>query len=272
MSEPGYTREEITRMINEARHPHPLATESPASPPAATSTALARNTVGMPVPVLKRNLAIEGLENLTFEEDLILPRWRIVQYSSTIEGKPGQFNNNLTGELRNELRLIVLKIVPSRARFNDERKLVCMSSDGIRSSDGRLCAGCPYAQWGEDGEPPACSRGYTLVCLDPKSDDLCLVGALRTSVPAVKRLISLLFHKKEPPFVFLTRLTATDAVSPKGKYFVINIELQGENDPDAVRQYREHYHSLANVRIQEVEEPVEDSASPDDWGQEPIPF
>ncbi len=217
------------------------------------STAVARERQ---LPALRRNLAIEGLEDLTVEEDLILPRWRIVQYSSTIEGTPGQFNNNLTGELRDHLDLVVLKIAPSRARFDDERKLACMSRDSYWSTSGRSCPDCPYAQWGEGGEPPACSRGYTIICFDPEDDSLCLVGALRTSVPAVKRYNSLLAHLKRPPFGFLTRFTPESTVGPKGKYFVLGVELKGENDPDKVQEYQAQYRALAHVRIAEVEEPA----------------
>ena len=206
------------------------------------------------------------------EEDLILPRWRIVQYSSTIEGQPGQWNNNLTGELRHKLDLIVLEVTPSRARFNDDRKLLCMSQNGHHSTDGKSCLGCPHAVWGEEGEPSACSRGYTLICLDHQDDSLCLVGALRTSVPAVKRFNSLLVHKGRPPFVFLSRLTSKDTVGPKGKYFVLDIELQGENAPDKVQEYRQQYQALANVSISEVEDPVYEGEEDEGFLGEQLPF
>ena len=217
--------------------------------------ALTRSTAGTLVPVSRRNLTIEGLEDLTLEEDLILPRWRMVQYSSTIEGQPGQFNSNLTGEIRNQLELVVLKVTPSRAYFDDDRNLVCMSRSGHHSSSGESCYECEHALWGENGEPPVCSRGYTLICLDPRDDTLCLVGALRTSVPSVKRYNSLLHHKKCSPFHFITRFTAEEERGPKGKYFVLDVELLGEHSPEAVEKYRQQYLSLASVRIQEYEEP-----------------
>ena len=234
--------------------------------------ALTRTATGPQMPVLRRNLDIEGLEDLTIEEDLILPRWRMVQYSSTIEGEPGQFNNNLTGELRNQLNLVVLKVTPSRARFDEDRNLVCMSRNGHFSTGGKPCLGCQYAQWGEDGEPPACSRGYTLVCLNPQDDSLCLMGALRTSVPSVKRYNSLLAYKKRSPFCFVTRFTAQDTVGPKGKYFVLDIKLLGENAPDKLQEYRQQYLALAHVRIAEVEEPIyEEPLGPKSPYYEPPP-
>ena len=272
MKDKVYTEEEADARVREAIHPHPLSTD-PAYPQATgPGKAIARNTVGTQIMVPTRHLAIEGMEDLTMAEDLILPRWRIVQYSSTIEGQPGQFNSNLDEELRNKLDLIVLKIAPSRVQFDADRNLVCMSSNGRHSSRGQSCANCPAARWGEDGEPPACSRGYTLVCLDPQDDSLCLIGALRTSVPGMKRYNSLLVKKKKSPFTFLTRFTAADKVGPKGKYFVLDIELLGENDPDKVAEYRQMYQALANVSISEVEEPSYDSDLFEEDEQSEMPF
>jgi len=229
-----------------------------------------------PLPAIteRHYLGIEGLEDLTLEEDLVLPRWRIVQYSSTIEGKPGQFNNNLTEEVRNMLELIVLKITPSRAMFDTNRKLVCMSRNAQVSTSGKSCLGCPYAQWGANSEPPACSRGYTLICLDPKDDTMCLLGAMRTSSPPIKLYFSKLNHEKTPPFNHLTHFFAEDTVGPKGKYFVLKPKLDGELSPEDRAAAREKYLFLATVRITEVEEPVYDEYGSDKppegfWEEEP---
>jgi len=220
----------------------------------------------------RHNLAIEGLEDLTMEEDLILPRWRIVQYSSTIKGHPGQFNNNLSGEVRNHLDLVILNIPPSRARFDAERSLVCISRNGFFSTSGQPCLDCPFSQWGPDGQPPECSRGYTMICLDPRDNSLCLIGALRTSVPAVRRYNSLLAHQQRPPFSYVTRFTAQDEAGPKGKYFVLNLETLRENTPDEISQYRQRYLALANVRIAEAEEPIYEESLDEQFGQEELPF
>lgn len=224
------------------------------------------------VMIPRRHLTLEGMEDLTLEEDLILPRWRIVQYSSTIEGEPGQFNNNLTDELRNDLELVVLKITPSRAYFDQDRALVCMSRNGHHSADGRNCLECHLAQWGENREPPPCSRGYTLICLDPKDNSLCLVGALRTSVPSVKRYNSLLAHNKQSPFVFITRFTTEDTKGPKGKYFILGLQLFGQHSPEDFQRYRREYQALAGITIREVEEPLFNTQDLSEEHQEEIPF
>jgi hypothetical protein len=169
------------------------------------------------LPVQRHYSGVPGLEDLTMEEDLLLGRWRLVQYSSTIDGKPGQWNNSLSEEIRNSLELVVLKISPSRAMFSVERKLLCTSRNGIYSTSGRHCWGCKYAQWSAKGDPPPCSRGYTLICWDPPEAKLCLIGALRTGVPPIKLYFSQLHDKQTPPFQFLTRFTAREEKGPKGE-------------------------------------------------------
>jgi hypothetical protein len=266
MEERMYTEEEMQQKVREATHPHP---HTMVTQPQQTmqQTALARQRpAALPTTIEKHYLSIEGLEDLTLEEDLVLPRWRIVQYSSTIEGKPGQFNNNLTEEVRSMLELIVLKITPSRAMFDANRKLVCMSRNAQVSTSGKSCLGCPYAQWGANNEPPACSRGYTLVCLDPTDDTMCLLGAMRTSVPPVKLYFSGLNHQKTPPFHHLTQFIAEDTPGPKGKYFVLKPKLNGELSPEDKAAAREKYQFLATVHITEVEEP-----SYDEYGEDEPP-
>ena len=229
------------------------------------------------------HLAIPGLEDLTLEEDVLLARWRTCQPSSTIEGAPGEFNNNITGELRNELDLIVLKVTPSRAYFSDERKLLCSSRNGRFSNNGKPCHLCPLAQWGPENEPPLCSRGYTLICIDPENDTLCLVGALKTSVPPVKLWFSKLHDRKRSPFTDLTRFTTLEQMSPKGRYFILQLESHSELTPDQQAQAYQYYQSLATINIVEVEDPSytepegpplfdddEDIITPDE--EEPMPF
>lgn len=229
------------------------------------------NTTGTRVMVPQNYVAVEGLEELTFEEDLVLPRWRIVQFSSTIDGEPGQFNNNLTEQPRDDLELIVLKVSPSRAYFDENRKLVCMSRNAIHSTGGKACLGCPLAQWGNQGEPPACSRGYTLVCVDIRDNSLCLLGALRTSVPPVKLWFSKLAHAKTPPFHHVTRFTTVQQVGPKGKYFTLLPETAAELSQTDKDQARQQYQSLASVRIVEAVEPTYDEFGPNGTPEGPPP-
>lgn len=257
-----YTEEELQQAVREATHPHPLSMDTPAGQLAARTAVPATRPRQATTPVVRRHLAIPGLEDLTMEEDLLLGRWRLVQYSSTIDGKPGQWNNNLTEEIRNYLELVVLKITPSRAYFSEDRKLLCMSRNGTHSMTGKPCWGCRFAQWGDEGEPSPCSRGYTMICWDPKAECLCLIGALRTGVPPVKLYFSKLHHRGIAPFQFLTRFTAREEKGDKGKYMVIQPEIVAELTKEDQERYYSLYQALATVRIVEVEEPSWEEVEP----------
>jgi hypothetical protein len=158
--------------------------------------------------------------------------------------------------------------------FSKERKLLCMSRDSIYSTSGRRCWGCKYAQWGEKGEPSPCSRGYTLVCWDPKAEKLCLLGALRTGVPPIKLYFSQLHDRGMPPFQFLTKFTSKEERGPKGKYMVIQPEIASEVSKEDQERYYTLYKSLATVRIVEPTEPSweeEGPPEPDYYGPPPPP-
>jgi hypothetical protein len=272
MEERMYTEEEMQQKVREATHPHPHTMVTQPQPIKSPEAALTKHRSNTSMQVQRSYLTTPGLEDLTVQEDLLLGRWRLVQHSSTIDGQAGQWNNNLSEEIRNYLDLVVLKISPSRAYFDENRKLRCMSRNGTHSTSGRQCWGCPLAQWGEDGEPPPCSRGYTLICWDPTEEALCLIGALRTGVPPIRLYFSKLDRKKTPPFHFLTRFTAREEKGPKGKYMVINPEIIEELDQAKKDHYYQLYQALATVRIVEVEEPSFDAYGedepPEDFWQE----
>lgn len=202
----------------------------------------------------KRHLAIPGLEDLTLEEDVILPRWRLTQDSSKISDNPGIFHNNLTEEERDFLDLVVLKITPSRAYFNKLRELVCMSRNAIHSTSGQACLGCEFAQWGDDNEPSLCKRGYTFVCLDPTNKTLCLVGALSMAATSAKLYFSKLHHIRKAPYEFITQFTSEFTPYVKGDFHLLKINTIDAQTPEDLAFAMEQYQYLATVTYQEVDE------------------
>lgn len=220
----------------------------------------------------KTYLTIEGMEDLTLQEDLILPRWRLVQDSSKISDNVGWFHNNITEEVRETLDLVVLKITPSRAYFNKLRELVCMSANASFSTDGKECLGCPNAQWGDDGEPSVCKRGYTFVCLDRADDTLCLVGALSKAATPAKKYISWLHLKKLPPFAYATQFSSVFTAYAKGDFFLLQVDVMGLQDEEDQALARDQYRALANVTISEAAEPAYEGHSNGKHEDEPLPF
>lgn len=220
----------------------------------------ARVTIRRPysVPMRAPGPSIEGLEDLDFYQDITLGRWRLVQKMSDIEGTPGQWNNNLTGELRDILDLIVLKVSPSRAYFNDERKLVCSSRDAITALSGRDCAICPYTPWREDDEgntvQPLCGRGHTYVCWDPIDEALCLVGAHSTGVSSAKKYSGYLVHKRTPPFAISTTFTSHKETGSKGTWEQLDVVPGAPLPEDKAAEMRQMYRGLAGLTYEEVDE------------------
>jgi len=213
-----------------------------------------RYTNNLPA-VRQPSSAIEGLEDLDPYQDITLGRWRLVQKMSDIEGEPGQWNNNLTEEIRDILELVVLKVSPSRAYFSDERKLVCSSRNTITSLNGKDCMTCVDKEWLDDGEQPPCGRGYTYVCWDPQDQALCLVGAMSTGVKSAKKYNGYLFHKRRPPFSISTVFTSHEEKGDKGTWEQLDITPGDTLSLDVLDEMRQMYRSLAGLTYQEVEEP-----------------
>ena len=200
--------------------------------------------------------AIEGLEDLDINRDITLGRWRLVQPVSHISGQAGEFNNNLTGEIRPNLALVVLKINPSRACFSTERKLLCTSRNAQRSLDGKDCLTCPSSQWGEDGERPGCDFGYTFLCYDPTDQAISLVGASGAAVPTARRYLGLLVTHHTPPFAHVTVFSAHEEKTEKGKWMALDITLMDSLPPDQTEKMRTLYHTLIGLTYREMEEPT----------------
>ena len=229
------------------------------------------------VPMRAPGPSIEGLEDLDFYQDVTLGRWRLVQKMSDIEGKPGQWNNNLTGELRDVLELIVLRVSPSRAYFSDDRKLVCSSRDAHTSLSGRDCATCPESLWREDkeGSPeqPPCGRGFTYICWDQIDEALCLAGAMSTGVTSAKKYNGYLVHKRLPPFTIGTTFTSHHEVGAKGSWEQLDIIPGAPLSTEKAAEMRQMYRSLAGLTYHEVDQegpgpetgpPVFDDEAPPD--------
>ena len=207
----------------------------------------------------KRHLAIPGLEALTIEDDLILPRWRLTQDSSKISDNAGIFHNNLTEEERDFLDLVILNITPSRAYFNKLRELVCMSRNALQSTSGQNCIGCEFAQWGEDNEPSICKRGYTFVCLDLSDKSLCLVGALSKAAGSAKTYFSKLNHIRRSPYSFITRFSSEFTPYIKGDFHLLQINTIADQTPEDLAFAIEQYQYLSTVNYQEVDEATWDA-------------
>jgi len=188
-------------------------------------------------------LMVVGTEDLG-REDLVIPRVRLVQPTSALGGNAGELFNALTGESAPEIHAVILRIGKSRvlwpSEYQRDQRPLCASNDGIvprtefAGMYAEQCADCPQMLWGDNGEPPACSFGYSYLAADRSRDDLpFILTANRSSLKAARAcntLVKAFGQRRE------VVIAAQQAVSDRGKYYVLTFKL-GEPIPseDVIR-------------------------------------
>jgi hypothetical protein len=135
---------------------------------------------------------IPGMENVSPSE-LRIPVLKIVQMTSKFDNADvhrGYWHNSVTGEDIANPEVLIIGVAKGRVMFpkpyNSENKPSCGSDNDksprpeyvgtilktvitdelgdpkvISNAIPPACEGCPFAQWGEGGEPPACSEVNT---------------------------------------------------------------------------------------------------------------
>jgi len=172
-------------------------------------------------------LVPEGLEFLD-QEDIIFPRIRLVQPTSkTDNGKPGDFVNDLTGEVFRERRLHVVRYYPGQALWDDESDVpICVSRDGkvpdpsIETPFAESCETCAKSQW-IDNKPPDCAKTYSFVVIDLESGMPCTLQVSRTSAQAAKKILSFAFLNKLPLRELECKIASKEQRQGRGVYYIV---------------------------------------------------
>ncbi len=191
-------------------------------------------------------------------DDLIIPRWKIVQPTSRIEGaKEGNWYNSLTGETCEKLGNIAFLIRKNgRVLFpeNDFSGIrVCWSNDGVNPasdsvllqtgqqpkshnciarSNGDRGVMCSYAEWRKTDKgniAPLCRETITFLGLDMQSLTPFIMTFHGASMAPVKNFISAMFLKKKQAAMqkkeahlrdFRFVLSLKLQMNEKGKYYI----------------------------------------------------
>lgn len=223
---------------------------------------------------IMRHAPVEGYDNLDAQVDITMPRWRLVQPTSKIEGQQGQFNHNLTGEVLDSVQMVIVYITPSRVEFNAARKLVCYSHDGITGTRG-ACAGCKQAVWPEGGGAPKCGPGYTYIGMHPSTAELYAITAQGKSAGPAKAYHSSLFTARLSPWAVITEWRSKMVTDAKGKYYILTPKRTGITDEQVRETAREMAEWVKTIRFVEADEPLasaESRTSETPWeNQEPEP-
>ncbi|MBI4917363.1 MAG: hypothetical protein HY825_16105 [Acidobacteria bacterium] len=203
-----------------------------------------------------------GLERL-YEDDLVIPRVSVVQPTSR-EGTPGRLRMNLTGEERETIDLVVLRVQRGRVLWSPTlgEDPVCRSNDGLvpaadePQSDvccelhGRhLRPVCPAATWrpkpGNGGrlEPPACRDTYTVIALDLATGAPFMLALHGSGLRAVRVLRTVLLQRRLNVYDAACTLRLRKQTNGKGSYYVPEFTDIRPVDPPG--RYRDRYEQFA---------------------------
>lgn len=187
---------------------------------------------------------ISGMEAMD-SSDIKMPRIKLIQSTSEEAqrgiAKAGQFYNSVTGEAKDELEVVLLVMGKSRVRFEQPYKRgaqpLCRSFDGKISSEGELCASCPYADWDKaqkDGkDSPDCRQGITWMFLETDNLNsipprMVISGAsMSDQKNFLTKLTSLGGY---PPYILVTKITSEQQTNDKGIFYVAKFDFAKNAD------------------------------------------
>ena len=227
-----------------------------------------------------------GLEQL-YEDDLVIPRVTIVQPTSR-EGTPGRLRSNLTGDERERIDLVVLRVQRGKvlwsATLGDDP--ICKSNDGLvpatsveHPQSDRCCiaAGrhlkpvCPAATWrAKDGnggrlEPPACRDTYSVIALDLATETPFLMALHGSGLRAVRVLRTVLLQRRLNIYDAACTLRLRKQTNGRGTYFVAEFTNVHPVEPSG--RFRDQYEQFAAYEPEgtyEAEKEAEDRSSSGD--------
>ena len=171
---------------------------------------------------------------------------------STVFSVPG-----LSGEdAVKELTGIVLDYTTPRAYWNTPKPVegtppVCLSRDSIVSQDGKVCAHCPYNDFGSrDGESnaKACKESVLIFLLRPNNILPLLVRVPVTSKGRFLKYTARLVGTLTPINGVVTRITLQKAASKAGEpYALFNFEAVSVLDPEDANHARDYARQFMEI-------------------------
>ena len=162
-------------------------------------------------------------------------------------------------EAEKELTGIILDYTTPRAYWNTPDPVEgtppdCLSSDSLVSSDGKVCAMCPYNDFGsKDGETnaKACKESVLLFLLRPNNILPLLVRVPVTSKPRFFKYMTRLIGNLTPISGVVTKISLEKATSKSGKpYALFNFEAVSTLSPEEsaqAKQFAQQFMEIVNV-------------------------
>jgi hypothetical protein len=173
-------------------------------------------------------IAPEGLEDID-ARDIVFPRIKLIQPVSAGDagGKPGEFINDLTGEVFGERKIQFARLAKGQVLWHEESDVpLCLSRDGktpdtsIENPPSVECELCPQTQW-VDGKRPNCAKTYEFAIVDLETGMPCVLQLSRTGEPAAKQAISYAFLNMAPMREVRCTLKSKEVRSGRNTYYVV---------------------------------------------------
>jgi len=170
----------------------------------------------------------EGLE-LVDAGDIVFPRLKLIQpvASGGGLGKPGEFVNDLTGEVFASRKIQFARLSKGQVLWGDDSEVpLCLSRDGklpdpsIENPPAVECETCPKTEW-VDGKRPECAKTYSFAVVDLESNMPCMLQLSRTGEPAAKQAISYAFLNQAPLRDVRCTMTSKEVRSGRNTYYVV---------------------------------------------------
>lgn len=207
--------------------------------------ALTSNTLDL----IKENLKQQPLSFQLF--DLV----KSPSGGSTVFSVPG-----LSGEeAEKELTGIILDYMTPRAYWATSDPVegmppTCLSKDSLISADGKVCAHCPFNDFGsKDGESnaKACKESVLLFLLRPGSVFPLLVRVPVTSKKLFLKYTTRLVSRLTPLSSVVTKITLEKATSREGKPYALfhfdAVEVLGSEEAEKVREFGRQFMDIVNA-------------------------
>lgn len=210
-----------------------------------------------------------GLEQL-YQDDLVIPRVAVVQPTSR-EGTPGRLRSNLTGDERETIDLVVLRVQRGKVLWSATlgEDPVCKSNDGLvpassveHPQSDRCCvvAGrhlkpvCPGAAWrpsnGNGGRlaPPTCRDTYSVIALDLATESPFMMALHGSGLRAVRVFRTVLLQRRLNIYDAACTLRLRKQTNGKGSYYVPEFTDVRAVDPPG--RYRGQYEQFVGYETE----------------------
>ena len=204
------------------------------------------------------NNAVEIIRTNLKNQPLTLQFFDVVKSpsgGSTVFSVPGLAGD----EAEKELTGIILDYTTPRAYWDTPDPVegtppICMSENSIVSSDGKVCAHCPFNDYGSkdgDSDAKACKESVLLFLLRPNSILPLLVRVPVTSKPRFLKYMARLIGTLTPINSVVTKITLEKATSRGGKpYALFNFEAASVLTPEEAAQakiYAQQFMEIMNA-------------------------